>query len=175
MLIAVIAALCWFGLGPEPRVVYAIVTAVTVLIIACPCALGLATPMSVMVGVGKAAEAGVLIRNGEALQTASQLTTMVLDKTGTITAGKPQVIEIDAFGNQTLNDVLLLAASLEAGSEHPLAQAFLDAARLQELDLLPVVGFEALAGARAPTLDDDLAVHRVEGDDHPPARKAPEF
>jgi Cu+-exporting ATPase len=146
MLIAIIAAVVWLSVGPEPRAVYAVVTAVTVLIIACPCALGLATPMSVMVGIGKAAEAGVLIRNGEALQTASQLTTMVLDKTGTITAGRPEVIEIDAFGNQTLNDVLLLAASLEAGSEHPMAQAILNAAKLQELDLLSVEAFEAIAG-----------------------------
>ncbi len=146
MLIAVIAALVWFSIGPDPRAVYAIVTAVTVLIIACPCALGLATPMSVMVGIGKAAEAGVLIRNGEALQTASQLTTMVLDKTGTITAGKPEIIEIDTLDNRALHEVLLLAASLEAGSEHPLAQAFLDAAKQQELDLLTVESFEAVAG-----------------------------
>ena len=146
MLIAMIAAVIWFSVGPEPRAVYAIVTAVTVLIIACPCALGLATPMSVMVGIGKAAEAGVLIRNGEALQTASQLTTIVLDKTGTITAGKPAIIEIDAIDEQTQNAVLLLAASLEAGSEHPLAQAFLDSAKQQELELLSVESFEAVAG-----------------------------
>lgn len=146
MVIAFIAAVAWFAYGPEPSAVYAVVTAVTVLIIACPCALGLATPMSVMVGIGKAAEAGVLIRNGEALQTASQLTTMVLDKTGTITAGRPEIVEIDAFGDRTQNAVLLLAASLEAGSEHPLAQAFLDVAQLQELALLPVAGFEAIAG-----------------------------
>ena len=146
MLIALLAALVWFSIGPEPRAVYAIVTAVTVLIIACPCALGLATPMSVMVGIGKAAEAGVLIRNGEALQTASKLTTMVLDKTGTITAGQPGVIEIDTFCDQTQNTLLLLAASLEANSEHPLAQAFLDAAKQQELELLTVEAFEAIAG-----------------------------
>jgi Cu+-exporting ATPase len=146
MLISLVAALIWFAVGPEPRAVYAIVTAVTVLIIACPCALGLATPMSVMVGIGKAAEAGVLIRNGEALQTASQLTTMVLDKTGTITAGRPEIVEIDAMGDQTQVSVLLLAASLEAGSEHPLAQAFIDAAKRQELVLYTVDGFEAIAG-----------------------------
>jgi len=146
MLIAMLAALVWFSIGPEPRAVYAIVTAVTVLIIACPCALGLATPMSVMVGIGKAAEAGVLIRNGEALQTASRLTTIVLDKTGTITAGRPEIVEIKRFGNQPQNGVLLLAASLEAGSEHPLAQAFLDAAKQQELDLVAVDAFEAIAG-----------------------------
>ncbi len=146
MLIAIIAALVWFTIGPEPRAVYAIVTAVTVLIIACPCALGLATPMSVMVGIGRAAEAGVLIRNGEALQTASQLTTMVLDKTGTITAGRPEIVEIDVSGDQPINAMLLLAASLEAGSEHPLSQAFLEAAKLQELELLPIEEFEAVAG-----------------------------
>ena len=146
MMIALLAALVWFSIGPEPRGVYAIVTAVTVLIIACPCALGLATPMSVMVGVGKAAEAGILIRNGEALQTASQLTTMVLDKTGTITTGQPGVIEIDPFCDQALNELLRLAASLETHSEHPLAQAILDAARLQELEPLEVKAFEAIAG-----------------------------
>jgi len=146
MLIAIAAALVWLSIGPEPKAVYAVVTAVTVLIIACPCALGLATPMSVMVGIGKAAEGGVLIRNGEALQTASQLTTMVLDKTGTITAGRPQLIEIDALGDQTHNELLLLAASLEAGSEHPLAGAIMDAASQQELNPLPVKDFKAIAG-----------------------------
>ena len=157
MLIAVISAVCWFVFGPEPRVVYAIVTAVTVLIIACPCALGLATPMSVMVGIGKAAEAGVLIRNGEALQTASSLTTIVLDKTGTITAGRSEVTEIVTFGEQTSSGALLLAASLEANSEHPLAQAFLDAAEAQELTLMPVEAFMAIEGQGVlGEIDDNL-------------------
>ncbi len=146
MLIAAVAALVWFFAGPEPSGVYAMVTAVTVLIIACPCALGLATPMSVMVGIGKAAEAGILIRNGEALQTASSLSTMVLDKTGTITAGRPEIIEIDVFDHQTRNQVLQLAASLEAGSEHPLAQAFIQAAKQRDLDLVAVDDFMAIAG-----------------------------
>ena len=146
MLIAMVAAVTWFFLGPEPRFVYAIVTAVTVLIIACPCALGLATPMSVMVGIGKAAEAGVLIRNGEALQTASKLTTIVLDKTGTITAGRPEVVEIRPLGEQTESGALLLAASLEAVSEHPLAQAFLQAAKQQQLELLPTEAFFSITG-----------------------------
>jgi len=146
MLIAMVAAVTWFFLGPEPRFVYAIVTAVTVLIIACPCALGLATPMSVMVGIGKAAEAGVLIRNGEALQTASKLTTIVLDKTGTITAGRPEVVEIRPMGEQTESGALLLAASLEAASEHPLAQAFLQAAKQQQLELLPTEAFFSITG-----------------------------
>ena len=146
MLIAMVAAVTWFFLGPEPRFVYAIVTAVTVLIIACPCALGLATPMSVMVGIGKAAEAGVLIRNGEALQTASKLTTIVLDKTGTITAGRPEVVEIRPLGEQTESGALLLAASLEAASEHPLALAFLQAAKQQQLELLPTEAFFSITG-----------------------------
>ena len=146
MIIALIAALVWYVIGPEPSAVYAIVTAVTVLIIACPCALGLATPMSVMVGIGKAAEAGVLIRNGEALQTASKLTTMVLDKTGTITAGRPEIVAIDVFDNQTRNQALMLAASLEAGSEHPLAQAFSEAAKQRGLELASVDVFMAIAG-----------------------------
>ncbi len=146
MLIAIVAALVWFNFGPEPRAVYAIVTAVTVLIIACPCALGLATPMSVMVGVGKAAEAGVLIRNGEALQTASKLTTIVLDKTGTITAGQPTVIEVVTTSGQSENSMLQLAAGLEAGSEHLLAQAIMDVARERELDIPIVDNFQAIAG-----------------------------
>ncbi len=146
MLIAIASAMVWFNIGPEPRAVYAIVTAVTVLIIACPCALGLATPMSVMVGIGKAAEAGVLIRNGDALQTASQLTTMVLDKTGTITAGRPEVVEVIAFGDKTQSAVLALAASLEQGSEHPLAQAIINAAKQRQAELPAAEAFEAIAG-----------------------------
>jgi Cu+-exporting ATPase len=146
MLIAITAGLVWFNFGPDPRAVYATVTTVTVLIIACPCALGLATPMSVMVGIGKAAEAGVLIRNGEALQTASQLTTMVLDKTGTITEGQPAVVEITTLGDWSEDDVLRLAAGLEAGSEHPLAEAVLDAAKKKGFDLPAVDGFQAISG-----------------------------
>jgi Cu+-exporting ATPase len=146
MLIAVTAALVWFNFGPQPKVAYSLVTAVTVLIIACPCALGLATPMSVMVGIGKAAEAGVLIRNGEALQTASQLTTLVLDKTGTITAGHPEVVAIIPTGQWQETDVLRLAAGLEAGSEHPLAQAVVTAANERNLDIPQATGFQAVAG-----------------------------
>jgi Cu+-exporting ATPase len=146
MLIAVTAALVWFNFGPQPKVAYSLVTAVTVLIIACPCALGLATPMSVMVGIGKAAEAGVLIRNGEALQTASQLTTLVLDKTGTITAGHPEVVAIIPTGQWQETDVLRLAAGLEAGSEHPLAQAVVTAANERNLDIPQATDFQAVAG-----------------------------
>lgn len=146
MIIAIIAALTWLNFGPEPAVAFAIVSATTVLIIACPCALGLATPMSVMVGVGKAAEAGVLIRNGEALQTASKITAMILDKTGTITAGAPQVTEIYLTAPADENYVLQLAASLEAGSEHPLAISITESAKARALQLSPVSQFQAIAG-----------------------------
>jgi Cu+-exporting ATPase len=146
MIIAVLSALLWLNFGPEPVLAYALVSATTVLIIACPCALGLATPMSVMVGVGKAAEAGVLIRNGEALQTASKVTAMILDKTGTITLGQPKVTQIVQASGFTADEVLQLAASLETGSEHPLAAAIIEAAKERQLPLLPTEHFQALAG-----------------------------
>lgn len=146
MIIAVISALFWLNFGPDPRVAFAIVSATTVLIIACPCALGLATPMSVMVGVGKAAEAGVLIRNGEALQTASKITAMVLDKTGTITLGQPVVTDIELAHGKNEDRVLRLAASLEAGSEHPLALSIIESAKQRGLNLGAVDQFQAVAG-----------------------------
>ncbi|MFD2231801.1 heavy metal translocating P-type ATPase [Alkalimarinus sediminis] len=146
MIIAVVSALVWLNFGPEPAVAFAIVSATTVLIIACPCALGLATPMSVMVGVGKAAEAGVLIRNGEALQTASKITAMVLDKTGTITLGAPKVTSIHLVHAKEKDRVLELAASLEAGSEHPLAMSIVESAQEQGLSLSSVKNFKAIAG-----------------------------
>jgi Cu+-exporting ATPase len=129
MIIAVVSALIWLNFGPEPVIAYAIISATTVLIIACPCALGLATPMSVMVGVGKAAEAGVLIRNGEALQTASKISAMILDKTGTITLGAPKVTDVILAGEFDQATVLKLAATLESGSEHPLAMAIVESAQ----------------------------------------------
>jgi Cu+-exporting ATPase len=146
MIIAVISALVWLNFGPEPVVAFAIVSATTVLIIACPCALGLATPMSVMVGVGKAAEAGVLIRNGEALQTASKITAMILDKTGTITEGTPKVTEVIPLDDRDEAEVLGLAATLEQGSEHPLAQAIVETAKERDIELGSVEGFNAIAG-----------------------------
>lgn len=149
MIIAVISALAWLNFGPQPVLAYAIISATTVLIIACPCALGLATPMSVMVGVGKAAEAGVLIRNGEALQTSSRLTVMVLDKTGTITAGSPQVTDVRVVHGESEQRVLSVAAGLEAGSEHPLAQAIVAAAAARELPREKVTDFTAIAGQGA--------------------------
>uniref|UniRef100_UPI0030F41CD6 copper-translocating P-type ATPase n=1 Tax=Paraglaciecola sp. TaxID=1920173 RepID=UPI0030F41CD6 len=147
MIIAVVSAVIWLNFGPEPTIAFAIVSATTVLIIACPCALGLATPMSVMVGVGKAAEAGVLIRNGEALQAASKITTMILDKTGTITEGSPTVTDIYS-ANTNLSDeqLLQLAASVEAGSEHPLAQAIVESAQKKQQTLSPIADFNAIAG-----------------------------
>ena len=146
MIIAVISALAWLNYGPSPEVAFAIVSATTVLIIACPCALGLATPMSVMVGVGKAAEAGVLIRNGEALQSASKITTMVLDKTGTITEGVPKVTDVVIASDHSHNDVLSLAASLESGSEHPLAMAIVESAKEQGVPIHSVTDFQSIAG-----------------------------
>ena len=146
MIIAVISALVWLNFGPSPEVAFAIVSATTVLIIACPCALGLATPMSVMVGVGKAAEAGVLIRNGEALQSASKITTMVLDKTGTITEGAPKVTDVVIASDHSHNDVLSLAASLESGSEHPLAMSIVESAKEQGVPIHSVTDFQSIAG-----------------------------
>ncbi len=143
MLIAIAAALVWFNLGPAPQGVYALVVLTTVLIIACPCALGLATPMSVMVGVGKAAEAGILIREGAALQKASTLKVIALDKTGTITEGKPSVTQVMPLADLSEQELLRLAGALEQGSEHPLAQAVVQAATGN----LPAVdNFEALNG-----------------------------
>lgn len=150
MIISVLSALVWLnvysGSGADSGLAFAIVSATTVLIIACPCALGLATPMSVMVGIGKAAESGVLIRNGEALQTASKITSMILDKTGTITLGKPQVTDILAFNHHKDHEVLLLAASLETGSEHPLAEAIIESAIERGLDLVKVERFHSITG-----------------------------
>lgn len=146
MIISVLSALVWLNFGPQPSIAYAIVTATTVLIIACPCALGLATPMSVMVGVGKAAESGVLIRNGESLQTASKITVMVLDKTGTITKGAPAVTDIIETGTYQEEEILRLAASLEAGSEHPLAQAIVESAQQRDIKQAKTSHFKAIAG-----------------------------
>lgn len=145
MIIAVLTFLIWYNVGP-PTLSFAIVTTMTVLIIACPCALGLATPISIMVGVGKAAEYGILIRKGEALQQAARLTTVVLDKTGTVTEGRPVVTRIVPLHNVDENALLQFAASVETGSEHPLAAAVTAAARAHSLALLPAQEFEAIAG-----------------------------
>ncbi|MEP3561989.1 MAG: heavy metal translocating P-type ATPase [Marinobacter sp.] len=145
MLIAVAAALVWYNVGPEPAVVHMMVAATTVLIIACPCALGLATPMSVMVGVGKAAEYGILIRQGDALQTAGKIDLVILDKTGTITEGHPAVTRVHALDGDE-NRLLALAAGLERHSEHPLAEAIVAKAKDEGVSPETVSGFEALNG-----------------------------
>ena len=145
MLIAVVTALAWYNFGPEPRVVHMMIAATTVLIIACPCALGLATPMSVIVGVGKAAEYGALIRQGDALQTAGKLDLVILDKTGTITEGHPVVTQLHAIDGDT-SELLALAAGLERYSEHPLARAILERAESDGVTDRQVSGFETLNG-----------------------------
>ncbi|QKT04171.1 copper-translocating P-type ATPase [Ectothiorhodospiraceae bacterium 2226] len=146
LIIAVITLLVWYNLGPEPRAPFMLVTTMTVLIIACPCALGLATPISLMVGVGKGAESGVLIRHGGALQQARRLTAVMLDKTGTVTAGQPRVTEIIAAPGFEEAEVLRLAAGVERGSEHPLAEAVLAAAQDRGLEAPAGEAFEAIAG-----------------------------
>ena len=146
MIIAVLAGLAWLNFGPQPSIAYAVVAITTVLIIACPCALGLATPMSIMVGIGKAAQSGILIRNGEALQTTAKITTMILDKTGTITAGKPTVTDVVTFNQCDSTEVLKLAASLESSSEHPLAEAIVNYAKNQNITLEKVSDFNAITG-----------------------------
>jgi Cu+-exporting ATPase len=158
MIIAVLSALAWLNFGPAPSIAFAMVSATTVLIIACPCALGLATPMSVMVGVGKAAEAGVLIRNGEALQTASKITTMILDKTGTITEGAPKVTDVLLANKLTREQLLMLAASIEAGSEHPLAMAIVESAREQGIEPQKVTDFASIAGQGVEATLDNSAL-----------------
>jgi Cu+-exporting ATPase len=145
LLIAVLAALLWFNFGPQPAIVHMLIAATTVLIIACPCALGLATPMSVMVGVGKAAEAGVLIQRGEAIQTAGQLDTIVLDKTGTITEGRPAVIELSSLQGDE-QQLLHLAACIEQYSEHPLAGAIVRAASSKNTRPRPAANFRVHNG-----------------------------
>ena len=149
--VALIAAIVWYLFGPD--LAHSLVVATTVLIIACPCALGLATPMSVMAGVGRAAELGILIRQGEALQKASKLTTIVLDKTGTITEGSPRVTELQVASEVTSgmegmdqNRLLSLAASIESVSEHPLAEAIVESAKQQNVEILTVREFEAIPG-----------------------------
>jgi Cu+-exporting ATPase len=144
--VAVLAFVAWSIWGPEPRFAYALVAAVSVLIIACPCALGLATPMSIMVGVGRGAQSGVLIKNAESLERVEKIDTLVIDKTGTLTEGKPKVVAVRAFGGVAEGDLLRLAASLEHGSEHPLAAAIVEAATERKLALSPVQDFDSPSG-----------------------------
>ena len=142
---AVVAFMAWFTFGPQPSLAYAVIAFVTVLIIACPCALGLATPTSLTVGIGKAAQNGVLIRSGDALQTAMKLDAIVLDKTGTITLGKPSLTDVVA-GELPENEVLRLAAAVDRASEHPLAEAIVEGARARSIVVPDAQGFQATPG-----------------------------
>jgi Cu+-exporting ATPase len=144
--VSILSFFLWLWLGPPPSLAYALVNAVAVLIIACPCALGLATPMSIMVGVGRGAQSGVLIKNAEALQQLEHVTTLVVDKTGTLTAGKPQVVDIFPADSLDRNELLRLAASLEQQSEHPLAAAVVRAAHQEQLPLANVQEFRSTTG-----------------------------
>jgi Cu+-exporting ATPase len=147
--VAVIAFGVWAWFGPEPRMAFGLVAAVSVLIIACPCALGLATPMSIMVGVGRGAQAGVLIKNAEALERMERINTLVVDKTGTLTEGKPKVVAILAAAGFDESEILRLAASVERASEHPLAEAIVRSAKERNLDLSKVEGFDSPTGKGA--------------------------
>lgn len=146
MIIAIVTFLAWFNFGPAPVLNFSIIAMVAVLVIACPCALGLATPISLMVGIGKAAEQGILIRNGEALETASRLTTIVLDKTGTITRGKPALTDILPLGNVDEKELLRVAAIADRRSEHPLAEAIVQGAQARNIDIGKPEQFQAVAG-----------------------------
>ncbi|HSE02732.1 MAG TPA: heavy metal translocating P-type ATPase [Methylomirabilota bacterium] len=146
VMVAALTALAWGLLGPEPRLAHALVNAVAVLIIACPCALGLATPMSIMVATGRGAQAGVLIRSAEALETLAKVDTLLVDKTGTLTEGKPRLVSLVTANGEREDDVLALAAGLERGSEHPLAAAVLAGAAARGMAPAPVEGFRSLTG-----------------------------
>jgi len=147
--VALIAFATWYLFGPEPRFSYALLAAVSVLIIACPCALGLATPMSIMVGVGRGARDGVLIRNAEALERMESIDTLVIDKTGTLTEGKPKVVAVVPAEGFDESDVLRFAAGVERGSEHPLGAAIVAAAQERNLEIAPVRGFNTESGKGA--------------------------
>lgn len=146
VLVAVTAFVVWLMVGPQPALVFAIVSAVSVLIIACPCALGLATPMSIMTATGRGAQTGVLIKDAEALERMSKVDTLVVDKTGTLTEGNPELTDVIAYGSASEEDVLALAAALEKGSEHPLAEAIVDGAGKRGLTIGKADDFEAVTG-----------------------------
>ena len=146
MILAILAFVAWYLIGPEPRIIYATIVLVTTLIIACPCALGLATPTSLTVGIGKGAENGILIRSGDALQTSEKLDSLILDKTGTITRGEPALTDVVTTEGANEAEVLRLAASLERGSEHPLGEAIVNGAEQRGVDLTSAEGFAAIPG-----------------------------
>ncbi|CAN5429596.1 heavy metal translocating P-type ATPase [soil metagenome] len=159
ILVSVITAIVWFVFGPEPKLAHAIINAVAVLIIACPCALGLATPMAIMVGTGKGASNGVLIKQAESLQRLEQITTLVVDKTGTLTNGKPQVSKIECVPGVGESELLALVASIEKLSEHPLAESVVAYASEHKLSLLPVSNFNSLTGMGVEGVIDGKTVH----------------
>ena len=144
--VAVVAFIAWWVWGPEPRLAHAVVNAVAVLIIACPCALGLATPISIMVGTGRGAMAGVLIKNAEALEIMEKVDTLVVDKTGTLTEGKPKLVAVQAEAGFTEDEILRIAASLERASEHPLAEAIVRGAEEKGIDLVKADDFQSVTG-----------------------------
>jgi Cu+-exporting ATPase len=144
--VAVVTFLVWLFIGPEPRLAHAVVNAVAVLIIACPCALGLATPMAIMVGTGRGARAGILIKNAEALETFQKVDTIALDKTGTLTQGKPELNSVIAVPGEKDEQIVRLAASLERGSEHPMAAAIVEAAEANRIPLIQADGFRSVTG-----------------------------
>jgi Cu+-exporting ATPase len=144
--VALLTFALWMFFGPEPHLAYAVINAVAVLIIACPCALGLATPMSIMVGVGRGAQEGVLVKSAEALERLEKVTTLVVDKTGTLTEGKPRLMDFQAVNGFDKNELLRLAASLEQSSEHPLATAIVNGAKAQNLSLESVNDFRSVTG-----------------------------
>ncbi|RPJ34630.1 MAG: copper-translocating P-type ATPase [Verrucomicrobiaceae bacterium] len=146
LVVSILTFVLWMWLGPEPKLAHAIVNAVAVLIIACPCALGLATPMSIMVGVGRGAQEGVLVKNAEALERLEKIDTLVVDKTGTLTEGRPELIDVLPVVGFDAKDFLFLAASLEQGSEHPLAAAIVKGAKDQGITLEPVKDFRSVTG-----------------------------
>ena len=158
VIIAILAFAGWLIWGPEPRLAYAIVSAVAVLIIACPCALGLATPVSIMVGTGRGAAAGVLIKNAEALETLEKVDTLVVDKTGTLTEGHPKLVTIEVKKGIDENELLQKVATLERASEHPLAQAIVEGATERNLELGKTADFKSITGQGVTGVVDDVEV-----------------
>jgi len=156
--VALLTFVVWALFGPDPSMSYAIVNAVAVLIIACPCALGLATPMSIMVGTGKGARNGILVKHAAALETLERVDTVVVDKTGTLTEGRPTLLTLESCGSLSTDEVLAIAAAVESGSEHPLAAAVIAAARSRSLRVAPAKGFAAIAGQGASA---EVDGHRV--------------
>jgi Cu+-exporting ATPase len=156
--IAVITFIIWSIIGPAPAMAYALVNAVSVLIVACPCALGLATPMSIMVGVGRAAQAGILVKNAEAVEITEKVTHLITDKTGTLTAGKPEVASRVADNGTSEHDLLQIAASVEAHSEHPLARAIVDAAEKDGIGSRKVTDFQSTTGGGVSAKLDDRQI-----------------